>query len=139
MRRSVILTTLLLGAILLLGAPLIAPAERVDAGAGQELQNVEVLAPETRLADARRIMMEYNEALGVRCRDCHNPKDFASDEKPLKIVAREMMKMQNDINARWFPAEHDPKVSCWTCHQGQRIPPPVPPVDEPASGVTDRE
>ena len=127
MRRALIFVALLVGPVaVLLAFPPGSPAERVDVGTGYELENVHVLDPGTRLADARRMMMEMNVALGVQCRDCHNPKSFASDEKPLKLVARDMMRMQREINERWFPGEDDSKVTCWTCHQGQRIPPGGP-------------
>jgi len=76
-----------------------------------------------RLEDARRYMIRFNEALGVQCRDCHDLRDFASDEKELKLAAREMMKLEIEINEQFFP-EHEggPAVTCWTCHQGSRIP-----------------
>jgi hypothetical protein len=94
-----------------------------DLGTGYELENVEVMDPRMRLADARKYMITFNEALNLQCRDCHDLRDFASDEKPLKLVAREMMKMEVEINESWFPDEPNQVVSCWTCHRGQRIPP----------------
>jgi hypothetical protein len=98
-----------------------------DAGTGYRLENVEVMDPLMRLEDARRYMIRFNEALGVQCRDCHDLRDFASDEKELKLVAREMMKMEIEINETFFPAaeraEAGQTVTCWTCHRGQRIPP----------------
>lgn len=97
------------------------PAQK-DAGRGYELQNVEVLDPSMRLADARRYMVSFNEALGVQCRDCHVLQDFSSDEKTLKVVARQMMKMQVEINEHWF-GQLGEVVTCWTCHRGERVPP----------------
>lgn len=95
-----------------------------DAGTGYRLQNVEVMDPLMRLEDARRYMIRFNEALGVQCRDCHDLRDFASDEKELKLVAREMMKLEIEINETFFPDhEGGQAVTCWTCHRGQRIPP----------------
>jgi hypothetical protein len=94
-----------------------------DLGTGYKLENVEVLDPLMRLPDARRYMIQFNEALGVQCRDCHDLKSFASDAKPLKTVARNMMKMQDEINETWFPDAETEVVTCWTCHRGQRIPP----------------
>jgi Photosynthetic reaction centre cytochrome C subunit len=116
-------------------------AARVDAGTGYELENVEVMDRTMRLADARRYMIAFNDALGVQCRDCHNPRDFPSDEKQLKVAARAMMKMQREINSRWFADEATPRVTCWTCHQGKLHPslPPDPdretaPGEEPGAG-----
>ena len=104
------------------GVVTLALAAERDAGRGYELENVQVMDPTTRLADARRYMVTFNEALGVQCRDCHVLRDFKSDEKPLKLMAREMMKMQVQINGSWFPEEGE-RITCWTCHRGQRVPP----------------
>lgn len=93
-----------------------------DVGTGYELENVEVMDPKMRLVDARKYMVTFNEALGVACRDCHDLRNFASDDKPLKVVARDMMKMQLEINESWFPGKGE-VVTCWTCHRGDRIPP----------------
>jgi hypothetical protein len=119
--------------VLLLGpvaAALILTGAAKDAGTGYRLQNVEVMDPLMRLEDARRYMIRFNEALGVQCRDCHDLRDFASDEKELKLVAREMMKLEIAINEEFFPegrlrpgAAEGQAVTCWTCHRGQRIPP----------------
>jgi photosynthetic reaction center cytochrome c subunit len=108
-------------------ALLVLPASRLvgeekDLGTGYQLENVEVMDPSMRLEDARRYMILFNEALGVQCRDCHDLRDFASDDKELKLVAREMMKLELEINEEWFPDHEENVVTCWTCHQGQRIP-----------------
>jgi hypothetical protein len=108
------------GALLLLPIFLLG-AER-DLGTGYELENVEVMDPTMRLADARRYMIEFNEALGVTCRDCHDLRDFADDGKEMKLVAREMMKMQKELNETWFPEREADAVTCFTCHQGSLRP-----------------
>ena len=41
---------------------------------------------------------------------------------PKKIVARQMMKMTNELNAKYFKAKEG-KVACGTCHQGKSKPP----------------
>ena len=70
------------------------------------------------------------QALGVTCGTCHAPRgNFASDEKPEKLTARRMLEMTKAINQQNFPA-HKPKpgesvlgrVTCYTCHQGERTP-----------------
>jgi photosynthetic reaction center cytochrome c subunit len=75
-----------------------------------------------RLAEARKFMITFNEALGVACRDCHDLRDFASDEKPLKLAARDMMKMQRELSETWFAGRGE-VVTCWTCHRGELTPP----------------
>jgi hypothetical protein len=69
------------------------------------------------------------QALGVTCGTCHVRGNFASDEKPEKLTARRMLEMTKGINKQFFP-EHTPKegasvlgrVTCYTCHQGERTP-----------------
>jgi hypothetical protein len=97
-----------------------------DLGTGYRLENVQVMDPAMRLADARRYMLLFNDALGVTCRDCHDLRDFSSDEKPLKLIAREMMRMTKEINETWYPDREEETVSCWTCHQGSRVPTAAP-------------
>jgi hypothetical protein len=76
----------------------------------------------------------FVQALGGSCNDCHMPKgNFASDEKPMKIKAREMIEMTRAINKQFFP-DHKPaenestlgRVTCYTCHQGETKPKSAP-------------
>jgi photosynthetic reaction center cytochrome c subunit len=66
----------------------------------------------------------YIQALGVQqsggCNYCHVQGDRASDDNPKKVVARMMITMVHDINAK-FPdgKEH---VTCYTCHRGAEMP-----------------
>ena len=108
------------GALLLLPVFLLG-ADR-DLGTGYELENVEVMDPTMRLTDARRYMLQFNDALGVTCRDCHDLRDFADDGKEMKLVARDMMKMQKELNETWFPDRESEAVTCFTCHQGSLQP-----------------
>ena len=79
-------------------------------------------------ADIRATMQSYRLALGVQCEFCHVKGDFASDENPKKDIARRMIVLVQDVNAK-FPdgKEH---VTCYTCHRGDQepkmAPPPVP-------------
>jgi hypothetical protein len=57
--------------------------------------------------------------------------DNASDENPKKLVARMMMEMVNDINAK-FP-DGKAHVTCYTCHRGKNMPDMVPPPAAPAA------
>jgi hypothetical protein len=79
-------------------------------------------------------------ALGVRCQFCHVGEegmplerfDFASDDKRTKLVARQMMRMVQEINRRidTLPA-HDghrhaaAQVTCTSCHRGVSRPVPL--------------
>src|SRR5450432_3064846 len=93
-------------------------------GGGGRPKNLKVLKPE----DIRPGMGAMMGALGLapdqRCAFCHVQGDNASDEKPKKLVARMMMGMVNDINAK-FP-DGKAHVSCYTCHRGKTTPDMVP-------------
>jgi hypothetical protein len=79
-------------------------------------------------------MQGFVEALGVSCGGCHMPKgNFASDENPRKVRARQMIEMTKAINVQFFP-DHKAadggstlgRVTCNTCHQGDLKPKPTP-------------
>ena len=58
----------------------------------------------------------------VGCNYCHNPNNMASDEKYLKVVARRMIQMTQNINSNWTSHVQQTGVTCWTCHRGNTIP-----------------
>jgi hypothetical protein len=55
--------------------------------------------------------------------------DFASDEKPTKVTARQMMRMVEEVNRRLdtIPSHSMPhvEVTCRTCHRGVERPIPL--------------
>lgn len=66
-------------------------------------------------------------ALGVACSHCHVAGDFKSDGNPKKGIARQMLAMTREINARVEAATGKPTgksvaVQCATCHRGQPVP-----------------
>ncbi len=73
-------------------------------------------------------MRAFTRALGVECNECHVQGDFASDENPKKNVARGMITMNKEINAK-FP-DGKMHVSCYTCHRGAKEPAMAPPAAE---------
>ncbi len=106
------------------------PPKKGGGGGGRAPQNLKVLKPGPELIG---LMNSYRVALGnVRCDYCHvggQPPNFASDENPKKEVARRMITMVQEINAK-FPdgKEH---VTCYTCHNGNAIPKTAPPTAAP--------
>jgi hypothetical protein len=78
-------------------------------------------------------MRHFVEALGVNCGGCHVPRNFPSEDNPRKAVARRMIEMTRQLNARYFPdfipAEGQTtlgKITCYTCHQGATAPASAP-------------
>ena len=104
----------------------------------EHFTNLKVLPKKTSDEEMDRIMHGFSKQLGVGCLYCHVPKkgvfppdmDFASDEKPEKRAAREMLRMTIKINEKYFgvkdklQAIRKPVVRCRTCHHGHPLPPP---------------
>ena len=65
-------------------------------------------------------MRTYTAGLGVKCDFCHVQNDFANDEKHQKEIARHMIVMTQEINAK-FP-DGKVHVACYTCHRGETEP-----------------
>ena len=101
-----------------------APKQGGGRGGGPP-KNLKVLKAE----DERAVMGAMRGAIGQRCDFCHIQGNNASDENPKKLIARGMMEMVNDINAK-FP-DGKVHVSCYTCHRGKTSPDMVPPLAAP--------
>jgi hypothetical protein len=93
----------------------------------QTHKNIQVLKglPDSQLVP---VMNYIGSSLGVKCTFCHVNKDgkwdFASDEKPEKGTAREMIRMVQSINKGNFKG--NPAVGCFTCHRGSTSPVRIP-------------
>jgi hypothetical protein len=66
----------------------------------------------------------FSRSLGVTCTHCHDTARWESDDKPQKKIAREMMRMSQDINEKYLKSiaglkSEKPTVNCTTCHRGQ--------------------
>ena len=85
-------------------------------------------------------MKFFSQSLGVRCTFCHvgtegqplSTFDFASDAKPEKRTAREMMLMVRHIDDDYADITEG-KVTCFTCHRGSTGPLSKPPAMAPAA------
>jgi hypothetical protein len=120
-------------------------------GAAPAPQNLQVLPKDMPQAQVVQAMQEFIGALGVQCTYCHVQAaapaggrgdggggrggrggaapafDFASDDKPQKKAARQMMLMVRDINPKVVAAvgkaeSSATRVGCVTCHRGVAIP-----------------
>jgi hypothetical protein len=84
-------------------------------------KNLKVLKEGTNI---RATMMSFTTGLGVQCNFCHVQGDFASDDNQHKEIARHMITMVEEINAK-FP-DGKAHVSCYTCHRGENEPKMAP-------------
>ena len=85
-------------------------------------KNLKVLKPE----EVRPAMGTYTVALGKGCDFCHVDGNRASDDKPAKEMARKMIVMTRELNAK-FPTGDTNAVTCYTCHRGDEHPLTAPP------------
>lgn len=106
-------------------------------------ENLKVLPKNTTKQQMDSVMRHFSQSLGVKCNYCHVREtegqknfNFASDSLEKKLVARDMYKMMNKINKKYFKDDDEhrenmiPEVSCFTCHNGKEHPenkPPAPP------------
>jgi hypothetical protein len=94
----------------------------------QVAKNIKVLTgmPQSQLIP---VMNFFSASMGRRCSFCHvnnqGQWDYASDAKPEKAAAREMIKLVMDINKTTERLKLDP-VSCYTCHRGRPSPQSIP-------------
>lgn len=98
-------------------------------------KNLQLLPDSISGNELRQQMVSFSQSLGVRCWYCHDDSkgqalgeiDFASDKKPQKQIAREMLKMVRTINNTHISNVKKinnlaSNVSCLTCHRGYSKP-----------------
>jgi photosynthetic reaction center cytochrome c subunit len=104
--------------------PVSLPAASADGPtAGQAYQNVQVLG-NLSVAQFNRLMVSMTSWVAPEqgCTYCHNPANFAADDKYTKVVARRMLQMTQAINSEYKPHVAETGVTCYTCHRGQPVP-----------------
>jgi len=128
--------------LLLLVAPSLLAAQVPGKFPPDSATNLQVIPKGTPVMQVVGQMRNITQALGVRCPFCHVGEEgkplstfnFASDDKPTKLVARQMMRMVEEINRRLdtLPAHDMPghdmphvEVTCRTCHRGVQEPVPL--------------
>jgi len=95
--------------------------------------NLKVLSKNISAEELDQTMKAFSKSLGVKCGHCHAPKsngeeglDFASDANLKKQITREMMKMTNKINKKYFKYHDEDgmlkQIGCATCHNGKAEP-----------------
>jgi hypothetical protein len=118
-----------------------ASASSTGRAAGQipeRYTNLQILSKDIQRPALVAVMRSFAMELGVRCEHCHlgegndlSQFDFASDTRPAKATARKMLKMIETINRDALKDVGDParlpKVTCYTCHRGSKLPLTAPP------------
>src|SRR6266853_2775213 len=85
-----------------------------------------VLHAQNRQGNLQFDMQAIAQALGVQCEYCHSAARGSGLPEPKKDIARQMMAMTREINARVQTATgktaEAAQVKCVTCHRGVPIP-----------------
>lgn len=94
------------------------PASSKEKRVESDHKNIQVLKglPSERL---EKIMFSFQAALGVDCTYCHIKDQWEKDDKQTKQVARKMIQMTREANAKIGAVG---RVTCFTCHRGQPRP-----------------
>jgi hypothetical protein len=115
--------------------------------------NLQVLPRDLSGQQVHDIMEQWANSLGVRCDSCHaedhdnfgpdgRPRlNFSDDSKRMKVTARIMYTMTEEINSNYISKVEGSvmPVTCGTCHRGEMGPEPFtaqPPNGPPAVQVT---
>ena len=142
--RKIVATVGLLSIVVLGAMTSMTPKKPQDEG----FKNLKVLPKNISGDNLHKVMEEWEHSLGVHCNFCHvrneetKKMDWASDAKPEKEMARDMFKMMNKINQKYFHAKKDSLgmimqsgVNCNTCHRGTAHPEVVIPAGGAPGGV----
>jgi hypothetical protein len=92
------------------------PPDAADKPAEQVFKNIRTFkgVPAGRLPV---VMTLFTTSLGVDCKHCHAGDSYASDDKPEKEKARQMLTVVSKGILREFYGGNGP-VTCYSCHQG---------------------
>jgi cytochrome c553 len=97
-----------------------APAPAAAAPAKSAIfKNLKVLPQNISKDELKKVMKSWSKALGGDCELCHKEPNMDEDT-PKKITAREMMQMTAEINGKFKAVQK--KLTCFTCHRGQKEP-----------------
>lgn len=86
---------------------------------------------------------QYGRGLSFACTNCHMDNgDYASDERKNKVIARQMERMQRDIDSKYVAKVKElddprPKTTCVMCHRGTAHMPNT--MDVPTAPVPQRK
>jgi cytochrome c553 len=106
-------------------------------------KNLKVLPKNINKKQMDSVMHHFASSLGVKCNYCHQynaeqkAMDFASDANEKKGVARNMLKMMQKLNKKYFDVNDSKnltaklEITCYSCHNGKANPATQPPPPRP--------
>lgn len=104
----------------------------------RKYKNLKVLPKNISEKDLDSVMHHFTASLGVKCNFCHvrdtvtKKMDWVSDANKHKNIARQMYKMTQKVNDKYFDKEGIVgiaalEVTCYTCHRAKPHPTSTPP------------
>ena len=109
--------------------PEIAALEQQIAGkeqlpAEEVFKNIQTFKGRPAISILRVMEQAFVPNLGVECSYCHVEKQYDSDEKSAKKIARQMWVMRAEWQEEARKASGNPQaiVTCYTCHKGKPKP-----------------
>lgn len=107
-----------IAAVTVIAAGLLASSARSqgEPESDQPMKNIQIFTGKSR-KEVTAIMKTFTQGLGVKCSHCHE-KDYSSEAKPEKQTTREMIKMLDEMNAKYSMLEK--KGTCFMCHRGNK-------------------
>lgn len=94
--------------------------------ASAQFKDLQVLPKNITKDQLKTIMKAQSKAMGKDCDFCHRMPDTVGDT-PMKLRAREMMKMVAALNDKKVYPGVEGHITCWTCHRGAVHPEHQPP------------
>jgi hypothetical protein len=98
-------------------------------------KNLKVLPKNITREQMDSVMHHFTASLNVKCNFCHvrtadnKEWNFAADDNKHKLIARDMMRMTDKINDKYFDLTGSKRtlstplmVTCYTCHNGRKEP-----------------
>lgn len=136
--------------VLTIAGALITQSFNVRQQQPKKLKNIKVFPATASYQEVDHAMDQYKVDLGVKCNYCHAPEkdnprkmDMPSDDNPMKDVARNMIRMTDEMNKKYIATikhtEQDTTkiqlVTCNTCHRGVPKPFGKAPAATPPPGL----
>ena len=99
-------------------------AGREQLPAEQVFKNIQTFKGMPAIRVLRIMEQAFVPNLGVTCTHCHVDKEWESDTKPTKGIARNMwtLRAQWQAEVRKASGNAEAVVTCYTCHKGQAKP-----------------
>jgi hypothetical protein len=98
-------------------------------------KNLKILPKNITEKQLDSVMHHFTNSLNVKCNFCHvrndsaKTWDYAADGNKHKLIARDMMRLTNEINDKYFDFTGGKRdlnaqlsVTCFTCHHGKKQP-----------------